>query len=180
MKKVNEIFYSLQGEGAWTGTPIVFVRFSGCNLKCTFCDTQHEEGKEMTDTEIIEAISQYPCTRICFTGGEPALQLDQNLVDELKAQGFTLHIETNGTRLLPEGLDWITVSPKYKKVVIPRADELKLVYLGEDPSEWLEFPASCFFLQPCSMQNTEEVIEYIKEHPSWRLSLQTHKLLDIR
>ncbi len=180
MKKVNEIFYSLQGEGAWTGTPIVFVRFSGCNLACSFCDTAHEAGQEMTDDEIIEAVSQYPSKRICFTGGEPALQLDQALVNALKAKDFILHIETNGTRLLPDGLDWITVSPKYKEVVLPRADELKLVYEGQDPSPWLEYPASSFFLQPCSMQNTEEVIEYIKQHPTWRLSLQTHKLLDIR
>ncbi len=180
MKKINELFYSLQGEGAWTGTPIIFIRFSGCNLKCDFCDTSHDEGTMMSDEDILQALSQYPCSRICLTGGEPSLQLDQPLVDKLKEAGYILHIETNGTRSLPQGIDWVTVSPKYKKIVLTHADELKIVYQGQDLSEWDNYPAKTRFLQPCSGENTFEVIAYIKAHPEWRLSLQTHKMIDIK
>jgi len=180
MKKINEIFYSLQGEGAWTGTAIIFIRFSGCNLKCDFCDTLHEEGKIMSDEEILQELKKYPCKRICLTGGEPSLQLDQTLVDKLKEAGYTLHIETNGTRPLPNGIDWVTVSPKYKKMVLTQADELKIVYLGQNLSEWTNWPAKTRFLQPCSGENIAEVIAYIKAHPEWRLSLQTHKMINIK
>lgn len=180
MKKINDIFYSIQGEGAWTGTPIIFIRFSGCNLKCDFCDTLHEEGKMMSDEEILKQISSYSCSRICLTGGEPSLQIDQAFIDKLKDAGYTLHIETNGTRTLPKGIDWVTVSPKYKKMILKEADELKIVYLGQDLSEWDNWPAKTRFLQPCSGKNTSEVIDYIKLHPEWRLSLQVHKMINIK
>lgn len=185
--RINEIFYSLQGEGYWTGTPAVFLRFSGCNLKCPFCDTDFAAATAMTEDELINALKEVSaeCRRVIVTGGEPALQLDEALVQRLHKEGYTIHIETNGTRPLPEGIDWITFSPKQDwqataTPVITRADELKLVYTGQDAGRWLAFPADHYFLQPCSGQNTKEVVTYIMSHPRWRLSLQTHKYLNIR
>ena len=190
MYRINEIFYSLQGEGFWTGTPMVFLRLSGCNLKCPFCDTNHSEYREMTAEEIVKRLREAggPCRRVCVTGGEPALQLDGTLVDALHDAGYLIHLETNGTRALPEGVDWITLSPKADvpglkgdgTVVLEWADEVKIVYLGEDVEKWSGFSAKAFFLQPCSCANTDETIAYIQCHPHWRLSLQTHKLLKIR
>ena len=190
MYRINEIFYSLQGEGFWTGTPIVFLRFSGCNLKCPFCDTDHSGYREMTAEEIVAEVSRLggQCGRVCVTGGEPSLQLDESLVEALHGAGFKIHVETNGTRVLPEGVDWVTVSPKVDveglkgdgTVVLEKADEVKVVYLGADVEKWAAFPAKWHFMQPCSCANTAETVEYIQAHPRWRLSLQTHKYLEIR
>jgi organic radical activating enzyme len=181
MRKINEIFYSLQGEGAHTGTPAVFVRFSGCNLRCPFCDTQHEAGTMMSDEQILKEVAQYPARTVVLTGGEPGLWIDEALVEALHALGKRVHIETNGTRRLPQGIDWVTCSPKEDGALcVERVDEVKVVFTGQDVSPFLEIPAKVYFLQPCSGRNTEEVIRYILEHPQWRLSLQTHKLLDIR
>ena len=190
MYRINEIFYSLQGEGYWTGTPMVFVRFSGCNLKCPFCDTAHESHREMTSGQIVDEVVRQGagCGRVCVTGGEPSLQLDAELVDALHKAGYRIHIETNGTRVLPQGIDWVTVSPKCDveglkgngTLVLEKADELKLVYQGKVVEEWAAFPANWHFLQPCSCENTEQTVAYILSHPRWRLSLQTHKYLDIR
>lgn len=123
--RVNEIFYSLQGEGRWTGTASVFVRLSGCNLKCWFCDTKHEDGTEMTEDEIVESVSGFTrysrnsrnssdssLPHIVLTGGEPGLQLTKTLIDKLHDAGYFVQIETNGTVQLPEGIDWVTCSPK--------------------------------------------------------------------
>lgn len=180
MKKINEIFYSLQGEGYHTGTPAVFVRFSGCNLKCTFCDTAHEDGVLMEDEAIVEAVSRFPATWVILTGGEPGLWVDEALVDALHKAGKQVAIETNGTCRLPENIDWVTCSPKEGAALkVERIDEIKVVFLGQDVASYLSIPARHYFLQPCSCLNTAEVVQYIKEHPSWRLSLQTHKLIDI-
>ena len=185
--RVNEIFFSLQGEGFWTGTPMVFVRLSGCNLSCPFCDTDHSAFTQMSaDAIVAEALRlSGECRRICLTGGEPALQADERLIKAFQEAGFAVHMETNGTRPVPESVDWITLSPKEGgRVVLEKADEVKLVLSsGVDPSPWLDFPASWHFLQPCDVNgvmNTEETIGYIHAHPRWRLSLQTHKLLGIR
>ena len=110
--RVNEIFYSLQGEGYYSGTPAVFVRLSGCNLRCPFCDTRHESGREMSEKEIVEAVGQYPARHVVVTGGEPALQLTESLVDALHAVGRYVAVETNGTHPLPDNVDWVTLSPK--------------------------------------------------------------------
>ena len=112
--RVNEIFFSLQGEGFWTGTPMVFVRLSGCNLKCPFCDTDHSAFQEMTAGEIMKAASSAgnACRRICLTGGEPSLQADEALLEAFHEAAYTVHMETNGTLPVPEGIDWITLSPK--------------------------------------------------------------------
>lgn len=113
MRKINEIFYSLQGEGHHTGVPSVFVRFSGCNLKCPFCDTRHEEGSMMADEDIIAEIRRYPARWIILTGGEPSLHIDEDFIEKLKTgTGKLIAIETNGTHPLPKGIDWVTVSPK--------------------------------------------------------------------
>lgn len=180
MKKINEIFYSLQGEGFYTGTAAVFVRFSGCNLRCEFCDTRHETGIEMSDEEILSEIQKYPCRTVILTGGEPGLWVDEALVDALHRIGKYVCIETNGTRKLPANIDWVTCSPKQgAPVCLDRMDEVKVVYVGQDVSPYLVLSASHYFLQPCSCQNTDEVVAYIQAHPQWRLSLQTHKLIHI-
>ena len=101
MRKINEIFYSLQGEGYHTGTPAVFIRFSGCNLKCSFCDTRHEEGVLMSDDEIIAEVGKYPAVTVILTGGEPSLWIDEVFIDRLHQAGKYVCIETNGTNPLP-------------------------------------------------------------------------------
>lgn len=180
MRKINEIFYSLQGEGFHVGTPAVFVRFSGCNLKCDFCDTRHEEGKMMSDEELLAAVTAYPCRMVILTGGEPGLWIDEELVGRLHQAGKYVAIETNGTCVLPDSIDWVTCSPKQgSRLKLKRMDEIKVVYVGQDVSPYLQWKAAHYFLQPCSCRNTQEVIDYIKAHPEWRLSLQAHKLIDI-
>lgn len=196
--KVNEIFYSLQGEGRHTGTPAVFVRFSGCNLRCDFCDTDHASGTDMTEREIVDSVLRYPARHIVLTGGEPSLQLTPTLLRALKNEGKIIHMETNGTCRLPDDalplLDWITVSPKFGKApAIQRIDELKVVFDMDHP-EYIEkmtdvhvTDGQCYYLQPCdrndsafNVRNLKTCIEYIKNNPKWKLSLQTHKLLGIR
>lgn len=194
MMKVNEIFYSLQGEGYHSGTPAVFVRFSGCNLRCPFCDTQHEEGIELSETEIVEAVKAYPASLVVVTGGEPAMQLTEGLVEALHAAGKYVSVETNGTLPLPKNVDWITLSPKDSWVgsqaapVLSRADELKLLFDGtHEPSLYSHIAVAHRFLQPCDMGNDarnaeimQATVDYIKKNPVWRLSLQIHKILKIR
>lgn len=179
--KVNEIFYSMQGEGAYTGTPAVFVRLSGCNRRCTFCDTDFAAFEEMSEEEIVEAAAAYPGRHLVLTGGEPALQVTAEFVGKLKAAGFFVQIETNGSLPVPENIDWVTCSPKDTPWRIGRVDELKVVYQGQDVEAIAaHFSPKVQCLQPCSCQNTEETIAYILRHPQWRLSLQTHKMLNIR
>ncbi len=179
--RVNEIFYSLQGEGYYTGTPAVFLRFSGCNRRCAFCDTDFAAATEMTADEITAAVAAFPARHIVVTGGEPLLQLDDRLVRALKTAGFYIQVETNGSLPVPTGVDWVTCSPKDAPWRIGRIDELKVVFEGQDVEALADLlPASHYFLQPCSGLNTAEVIAYILAHPRWRLSLQTHKLIDIR
>lgn len=192
--KVNEIFYSLQGEGYHSGTPAVFVRFSGCNLQCPFCDTQHSSGTEMTEDDIVAAVGGYPARLVVVTGGEPALQLTSSLVDKLHLLGKYVAVETNGTRRLPENVDWITLSPKdmwlgeNARPVLARADELKLLFEeGLPVGDYEDIQVAHRFLQPVDTDdqrqndaNKNAAIAYIKQHPQWRLSLQIHKLLGIR
>lgn len=180
MRKINEIFYSLQGEGFHTGTPALFIRFSGCNLKCSFCDTKHEEGEWMSDEDIVAKAKECPAKMVVLTGGEPSLWIDEAFVENLHQAGKYVCIETNGTHPIPDSVDWITCSPKGAPVVLTRIDEVKVVYTGdEDVEPYLTLPAQVHFLQPCSCKNTQEVVAYIQEHPQWRLSLQTHKWIGI-
>lgn len=188
--KINEIFYSIQGEGHFTGTAAVFIRTSGCNLKCSFCDTQHEKGVEMSISEVAAAAAAYPARHAVITGGEPSLQSElPQLVEALHDAGFYIQIETNGTRPLPDAIDWVTCSPKVlEKTVVRHPHELKVVYEGQDMQPYSQlFSPQVWSLQPCDtghpQRNQEilsETIQYITDHPQWRLSLQTHKLIGVR
>ena len=199
MRKINEIFYSLQGEGAYSGVPSVFVRFSGCNLKCWFCDTTHFSFSLMEDDEIFGEINRYPASRVVLTGGEPALSIDACFVASLKkATGKQVAIETNGTVFLPEGIDWITVSPKTSvcgaeaaKIKVTRADEIKVVYTGQSLDPYFSLPCvtanTLFYLQPCYVadpvefeKNKKETVQMTLKDPRWALSVQLHRLLGIR
>lgn len=192
--RVNEIFYSLQGEGFHTGTAAVFVRLSGCNLQCPFCDTRHEEGIEMSEEEILLQVSEYESDMVVITGGEPAIQITESLVDKLHQIGKFVAVETNGTLPLPSNIDWITVSPKnaylgeIARPILESAHELKLVYDGKITPELYEnIKTNYRFLQPCDMgddvQNrmvVDKTVDYCKKNPQWRLSLQTQKIINIR
>lgn len=179
--KVNEIFYSLQGEGFFTGTAAVFLRFCGCNRRCRFCDTDFANGRDMTADEIVTEISKFPSRHLIVTGGEPTLQFDSELIRAIKAERFFIQIETNGSNPVPTGVDWITCSPKDAPWNVAHIDELKIVYQGQDVEMLADLlPAPRLYLQPCSGQNIRETIDYILKHPRWRLSLQTHKLIDIK
>lgn len=196
MKRINEIFYSLQGEGFHTGTPAVFVRFSGCNLQCHFCDTDHRKGTVMSEAEIIGAVMQHPAAPLLvLTGGEPSLFVDHDIIEMLKrATGKFITIETNGTNPLPGNIDWVTLSPKgaYEggdtfPLAIDRCDELKVVYTGQPLEPYFKINARHRFLQPCycadealRRQNLAATIQAVLDDPRWRLSLQTHRYLNIR
>lgn len=196
MYRINEIFYSLQGEGYNTGTPCVFVRFSGCNLRCHFCDTDHEQGTPMSLPQIISEVNRWAdAPLLVLTGGEPSLWIDELLVQGLKQMtGKRIAIETNGTRALPPGIDWVTLSPKgayqggdTEPLVVTRCDELKVVYTGQNLSLYDHIDATHRFLQPCHdtddtirESNLHACVKAVLEHPQWRLSLQTHRVLGIR
>ena len=197
MKRINDIFYSLQGEGHNTGRAAVFIRFAGCNLRCSFCDTEFDTFSEMSDEEILAAISQYPARFVVLTGGEPTLQVDEAFVELLHQHGYEVAMESNGTRPAPQNLDWLTVSPKVRSEKLEvksekLADELKVVFDETTaPESYLSLLTSHFspllFLQPCDTGDAARndaivarCVEYIKEHPWWRLSLQTHKLVGFK
>ena len=191
--KINEIFYSLQGEGYFAGTPSLFIRFSGCNLHCPFCDTAHEAGRSLSLSDILDEAAACPATHVVLTGGEPSLFVGQEIIDGLHALGKFIAIETNGTHALPEGIDWVTLSPKTPfvpgapPVVLHSCDELKLIFDGRPVPEFRGLSVSHRFVQPCDTGDdahnaviTAAAIAYCLQHPTWRLSLQTHKLTGIR
>ncbi len=207
---VKEIYYTLQGEGAQSGRAAVFLRFAGCNLwsglekdrhdaVCRFCDTDFigtdgPGGGKFSDAAALAraVFAQWPQHArgrpyVVCTGGEPLLQLDKALVAALKDEGFEIGIETNGTQLPPSGIDWICVSPKADaEQRLMHGDELKLVYPqpGAEPERFARQDFQNFFLQPMDNDardaNTQAATQYCLEHPQWRLSLQTHKLIGIR
>lgn len=188
--RVNEIFYSLQGEGHFTGTPAVFVRLSGCNLRCPFCDTDHHASVGMTYAEVVARVAAFPSRHVVVTGGEPSMQLTDGFIDALHAAGCFVQVETNGTLPLPSAVDWITCSPKDAPVVLDRIDELKVVYSGQPMGGYAPLMAIAaeWRLQPCdvpgdpsaSERHLRAAIAYTLANPRWRLSLQTHKLISIR
>ena len=206
---IKEMFYTLQGEGAHAGRPAVFCRFSGCNLwtgresdrasaVCTFCDTDFvgtdgEGGGKFASASLLAARidglwpSTYSASKyVVFTGGEPLLQLDGALIEAMHKAGFEIAIETNGTLPVPAGIDWICVSPKMgATLVVQRGNEIKVVIPQRDQDlrayEQLDFDN--FFVQPMdgplAQHNTRLAIDTCKRNPKWKLSLQTHKLLNI-
>lgn len=208
--RVKEIFPTLQGEGARTGRAAVFLRFSGCNLwdgrsetresaACRFCDTdfvstdgdhggEYESPDSLADAVagLWRGVTGTPC--VVITGGEPTLQLDTALIAAFHARGFDIALETNGTREVPQGVDWICVSPKAGTRWIQKSgQELKLVWpQAFDLNELASLPFDNFFLQPMddpdpvrNAENIREAVRICLEHPVWRLSLQTHKLIGI-
>jgi 7-carboxy-7-deazaguanine synthase len=205
---VKEIFLTLQGEGAQAGRPAVFCRFAGCNLwsgreedraeaVCTFCDTDFvgmdgPGGGRFADAEALASAIEGAWgggaadRLVVLTGGEPTLQLDAALIEALHGRGFEIAIETNGTLPVPEGVDWICVSPKADAPLVQtRGQELKLVYpqAGHDPARFEHLDFERFLLQPMDgpdrAASTEAAIAYCLAHPRWRLSVQTHKYLGI-
>ena len=205
---VHELFYTLQGEGANTGRPAVFCRFAGCNLWtgreedrasaiCRFCDTEFvgtggPGGGRFAAERLGDAVAAaWPAEQagrrfVVCTGGEPLLQLDGALLDALHRRGFEVAVETNGTVVPPGGIDWLCVSPKAgSTLLVDRGDALKLVYPqeGAPPEQFEGLAFTHFYLQPMDgparEANTAAALRYCLDHPRWRLSLQTHKLLGI-
>lgn len=197
--RINEIFYTLQGEGHWTGSPAVFIRFSGCNLWsglekdraaaiCQFCDTNFTDYTEYTLRELITEIraASAECGFVVLTGGEPALHVDGDLIDELSNWGYYIAVETNGTKPLPPGVDWVCVSPKTPRIRVESADELKLVFPQRRVTPDM-FDVSHFthaWISPMDGpeldKNTVAAIEFVKANPAWRLNTQAHKRIGIR
>ncbi|QAU34604.1 7-carboxy-7-deazaguanine synthase [Janthinobacterium sp. 17J80-10] len=206
---VKEIFYTLQGEGTHAGRPAVFCRFSGCNLWsgresdrasaiCKFCDTDFvgtdgERGGKFADAAALASLidSLWPSTYAAskyavFTGGEPLLQLDAALIEAMHAAGFEIAIETNGTLPVPAGVDWVCVSPKIgSDLVVRKGNELKVVIpqAGQSLQAYESLDFQHFYVQPMAgpqqEDNTRLAIDTCKRNPRWKLSLQTHKLLQI-
>jgi len=206
---VNEIFHTLQGEGAQAGRPAVFCRFAGCNLWsgreedrataiCQFCDTDFvgldgvNGGRFADAQQLADAINeQWQASDslhkyVVFTGGEPLLQLDEALISAMHARDFEVAIETNGTLPVPEGVDWVCVSPKQgAALVVERGDEIKVVVpqTGQDLAAFEQMNFKHYFLQPMDglnkQRNTDFAISTCKQRPRWRLSVQMHKLLQL-
>ena len=200
---VVEIFYSLQGEGHRKGSANVFVRFTGCNLRCNLaehgfdCDTDFSKGDMMTSDEIVGAVVEQwhtyvdtgtpDCRRwVIATGGEPTLQLDAELIGKLHQRGFRVAIETNGTRVVPSGVDYIAVSPKGEQIV-SKADEVRYV-IGTEGGFLPPIDARHYFVSPAFDVKTgvpvpraiDRCIALCLEHPRYRLSMQDHKLWGVR
>lgn len=193
--RVNEIFYSIQGEGAHTGTPCVFIRLSGCNLKCPFCDTDFKDYKEMDEYEIVDAVCELSteCEFVVITGGEPTICDTTLLIDLLHENGYWVAMESNGTRKPPFNVNWLTISPKEPfvgnagKVIMKKCNELKLVFNGKNEPQDYGIKAQHYYLQPCDTGDVElnkkiieQCVKYIKENPKWKISLQTQKILSVR
>jgi len=190
--RVNEIFHSLQGEGVRAGTPALFVRFTGCNEKCTVrthgfaCDTQFADGGKLTLAEMVSELGRAgpACRWVVLTGGEPALQVDRELIDGLHEAGYKLAVETNGSIELPEGLDWITVSPKVPEDAIRQrtANEVKYVRACGQPIPETVVQAEHKLISPAfdgdnlDPKTLDWCIRLVKDNPPWRLSVQMHKL----
>ena len=194
---INEYFYSLQGEGLRAGTANIFLRFAGCNLTCREetegfdCDTEFVSGRKLTGSQIVTELRECApqAQAIILTGGEPSLQIDTELIKLLKSEGYYLAIETNGTRALPDGIDWVTVSPKTAEHTLRQtvANEVKYVKAKGQGIPRPTIKADYYLISPTCQPDGRFLAEdmawcvtLIKENPTWRLSLQTHKLLKVR
>jgi len=186
---LSEIFYSVQGEGFHAGQAATFIRFAGCNLACSWCDTDFSTKLICDIDQIYEHLKNNPSKHIILTGGEPSIQANFDFVQYFKDKGYYIHIETNGTRDVAMNIDWITVSPKIdwqpqEGWIQKTGNELKLVYTGQS-MDWLDEITNTtsfdyYYLQPESRKNEIEIAGIIKEKPEWKLSLQTQKILNIR
>lgn len=205
--KVNDLFYTIQGEGYWAGRAAVFVRLSGCNLwsgeerdrasaLCTFCDTEFTNYVELAEDVILgqmeaewDALNEDKM--VVFTGGEPTLQLRGAFLKQCQYQGWYTAIETNGTKDLPVGLDWVCVSPKTKTLRVKEGNELKFVYPQDhiDPEMFSHLKFDHFWVSPKNVPGTSgeldagniaKAVEYVLGHPKWRLNTQTHKVIGVR
>lgn len=196
---VNEIFYSLQGEGMRAGEASTFVRFSGCNLRCNgssdgeayqpVCDTEFVSGMRYSVERLVAEASAFPGRWVVLTGGEPGLQVTQQLIDTLHAEGFKVAIETNGTQALPDGIDWVTVSPKTAEhtLVVKTCHEVKYIRNAGQGIPKTTLKADYYLISPAfdaSGQLPRETlawcIQLVKENPKWRLSVQQHKRWGVR
>lgn len=192
--KVNEIFYSIQGEGRHAGRAAIFVRFSGCNLKCPFCDTDFKKYEELEASDIIDRIRKLlpNCNFVVLTGGEPTLQVDEHLITILHNYGYYIAMETNGTHYVSNNIDWITCSPKSlfvnnASVRINFANEVKVVYDSKHEITDCGIEAEYFYVQPCDVGDTKknaeilrQTVAFVEANPKWRLSLQQQKILNVK
>ena len=194
--KINEIFYSVQGEGVRAGCPSFFVRFSKCNLLCTVathgfdCDTEFESGHDMSVGDILVELASLSqdCRWIVLTGGEPALQVDEEIIEALRAAGYLLAIETNGTVALPDGIDWITVSPKVPEEALRQriADEVKYVRAVGQGVPQTVVEAKHYLISPAfdgdrlHGETMDWCLDLVRKHPIWRISVQQHKGWGVR
>lgn len=182
--KIAEIFESIQGEGSFAGVRASFLRFADCNLNCPFCDTNHNKTMRASAEKIMSLIPNQ--TRILIvTGGEPLLQIDNDLLQKLKSK-YEVHLETNGSLKL-NGLDFdhVVVSPKLSrdKTIIERCDDLKLLYPIYNPDEWVHYDCKNKFLQPLEKDGkmyTREAIKYVLSSIDWRLCVQLHKIVGVK
>ncbi len=207
MYKIKEIYYTIQGEGYHAGRPAVFCRFSGCNLWsgreedrskaiCQFCDTNFwgtdgKNGGKYSAEELAQKIKSLlpenaPKPFIVLTGGEPALQVDEKLIETLHNQGFEIAIETNGTKPLPHGIDWICMSPKANtEIILTKGNEIKIVIpqVGINPADFEDLDYDHKYVQAMESDtwdhNIKHAVQYVLDHSQWKLSVQTHKYLGI-
>jgi 7-carboxy-7-deazaguanine synthase len=207
MYKIKEIYYTIQGEGYHAGRPAVFCRFSGCNLWsgreedrskaiCQFCDTNFwgtdgENGGKYTATELAQKIKSLlpenaPNAFVVLTGGEPALQVDEELIDTLHAGDLEIAIETNGTKPLPDGIDWICMSPKAgTEIALKKGNEIKIIIpqAGINPADFEYLDYDHKYVQAMESDtwdvNIKHAVQYVLNHSNWKLSVQTHKYLGI-
>ncbi|MBN2781516.1 MAG: radical SAM protein [Candidatus Marinimicrobia bacterium] len=195
--KINEIFYSIQAEGFWSGTPAVFIRFADCNLRCDFCDTEFLTGIDMSVSEIMANITGYPSKFAVLTGGEPLMRDTTELVTVLKEAGYYVSVETNGMFSPKHALfDWITISPKSDKLKLKKCSEIKIVLGIDEYPETYGIEAEHKYISPKNpthdlpigthsaeffdVHAAQYCYRYVLKHPEWRLTLQNHKIIGVK
>lgn len=197
LHKINEIFYSIQAEGYWAGTPAIFIRFAECNLRCDFCDTEFLSGIEMSIPEIIANIQDYPSKFVVLTGGEPLMNDTTDLVQVLKDAEYYVAVETNGMYAAKHDLfDWITISPKSDKLKLKKCNEIKVILGVDEYPDTYGIKADHKFISPKNPTHNLPIgthsalffdvhvaqycYRYVLKHPEWRLTLQTHKVIGVK
>ncbi|MFA6617839.1 MAG: 7-carboxy-7-deazaguanine synthase QueE [Candidatus Neomarinimicrobiota bacterium] len=195
--KINEIFYSYQAEGRWAGRAAIFIRLSGCNLRCNFCDTEFLSGIDMDVTEIMAKVHSYKAKFVLITGGEPLMQDTLELLRRLKEEDYYVALETNGTyKIGHDYFDWVTVSPKNSHIKIKKCNELRVVLDVNEYPESYGIEADVKYISPKNPTHDQEIgshsadffstnvaqycYRYVLKNPEWRLSFQTHKCIGVR